>query len=40
MAIQRIVENHGVRTSVERGRGLQLEAQPPRVVLGPGFSKN
>lgn len=39
MLIQRIVAEEGVRTSVERGRGLQLAVQPPRqpVELGPGF---
>ena len=30
MAIQRIVEEHGVKSSTERGRGLGLVAQPPR----------
>lgn len=37
MAIQRIVTNDGVKSSRERGKGLQLSVQPPRVVLGPGF---
>ncbi|RME36849.1 MAG: NADH-quinone oxidoreductase subunit B [Planctomycetota bacterium] len=29
MAIQRIVENEGVRSSAERGRGLGMVVQPP-----------
>jgi NADH-quinone oxidoreductase subunit B len=37
MAIQRIVTLDGVKSSRERGKGLQLSAQPPRVTLGPGF---
>ncbi|MEP0848392.1 MAG: NADH-quinone oxidoreductase subunit NuoB [Phycisphaerae bacterium] len=38
MAIQRIVLEHGVRSSAERGGGLQLAIQPPQMAsLGPGF---
>jgi NADH-quinone oxidoreductase subunit B len=37
MGIQRIVAEEGVKTSAERGKGLGLVAQPPRVTLGPGF---
>ncbi|MCG3126274.1 MAG: NAD(P)H-quinone oxidoreductase subunit K, chloroplastic [Phycisphaerae bacterium] len=38
MAIQRIVASDGVRSSAQRGRGLQLVAQPPRSVeLGAGL---
>lgn len=38
MAIQRIVESDGVRSSTQRGRGLQFVAQPPRrVELGAGL---
>lgn len=40
MLIQRIVTEHGVKSSVERGRGLRMAVQPPRagrVALGPGF---
>lgn len=38
MAIQRIVLEHGVKSSTERGRGLQLAIQPPQMAsLGPGF---
>jgi NADH-quinone oxidoreductase subunit B len=42
MAIQRIVETEGVRPSAERGRGLQMMAQPPRqlVQLGGVEEKN
>lgn len=32
MAIQRIVTEHGVKSSRERGRGLGLVIQPPQVV--------
>ncbi len=32
MAIQRIVTEHGVRSSRERGRGLALVIQPPQLV--------
>jgi NADH-quinone oxidoreductase subunit B len=42
MAIQRIVDEHGVKKSTERGKGLGLVVQPPRqihVELGPGFAK-
>jgi NADH-quinone oxidoreductase subunit B len=40
MLIQRIVTEHGVKSSAERGRGLGLAAQPPRqaIELGPGFA--
>jgi NADH-quinone oxidoreductase subunit B len=33
MAIQRIVERDGAKSSAERGRGLHLAVQPPRQVL-------
>ena len=40
MAIQRIVLEDGVKSSRERGRGLQLAIQPAgRVRLGPGFEE-
>lgn len=40
MAIQRIVTEDGVKTSAERGRGLQLTIQAPQMVeLGPGLAK-
>ncbi len=40
MAIQRIVREEGVRSSRERGRGLQLVIEPPAgVELGPGFGE-
>ncbi|TWT46044.1 NADH-quinone oxidoreductase subunit 6 [Phycisphaerae bacterium RAS1] len=40
MTIQRIVTEHGVKTSLQRGRGLKLMAQPPRgVELGPGLAE-
>jgi NADH-quinone oxidoreductase subunit B len=32
MAIQRIVTEHGVKSSRERGRGLALVIQPPQIV--------
>jgi NADH-quinone oxidoreductase subunit B len=38
MAIQRVVAEDGVKASYERGSGLGLIAQPPRVELGPGFA--
>jgi NADH-quinone oxidoreductase subunit B len=38
MAIQRVVAEDGVKASYERGSGLGLIAQPPRVALGPGFA--
>jgi NADH-quinone oxidoreductase subunit B len=39
MLIQRIVTEHGVKTSSERGRGLRLavEARAKPLALGPGF---
>ncbi|MGE0479559.1 MAG: NADH-quinone oxidoreductase subunit B [Phycisphaerae bacterium] len=41
MSIQRMVERDGIRTSQERGRGLGIVAQPPRLVqLGPGFGRD
>ncbi len=40
MAIQRIVREEGVKSSKERGRGLQLVVQPPQMVeLGAGFKE-
>lgn len=40
MAIQRYVREHGVRSSDERGRGLQLSVLPSQVAaLGPGLSR-
>lgn len=40
MDIQRIVMEDGVRSSKERGRGLQLAIQPPQMAsLGPGFDQ-
>ncbi|MFQ5806412.1 MAG: NADH-quinone oxidoreductase subunit B [Phycisphaerae bacterium] len=41
MAIQRIVREEGVKSSRERGRGLQLVVQPPQMVeLGAGFKES
>jgi NADH-quinone oxidoreductase subunit B len=41
MAIQRIVREEGVKSSRERGRGLQLVVQPPPMVeLGAGFKEH
>lgn len=37
MAIQRVVAEDGVKSSADRGQGLGLVVQPPRVDLGPGF---
>ena len=40
MTIQRIVREDGVKSSRERGRGLQLAIQPAgQVQLGPGFGE-
>jgi NADH-quinone oxidoreductase subunit B len=40
MAIQRIVREEGVKSSKERGQGLQLVVQPPPMVeLGAGFKE-
>ena len=33
MAVQRIVENEGVRSSQERGRGLRMAIQPPEPLV-------
>ena len=38
MAIQRIVENDGVKGSEERGRGMRMAVQPT-VQVGLGESK-
>jgi NADH-quinone oxidoreductase subunit B len=38
MAIQRIVTEHGVKSSQERGRGLGIVAQPPRPLVALGRS--
>jgi len=41
MAIQRIVREEGVKSSKERGKGLQLVVQPPQMVeLGAGFKES
>ena len=32
MAIQRIIDTHGLKTSAERGQGLQLVVEPPEQV--------
>ncbi len=40
MAIQRIVREEGVRSSSERGHGLQMVIEPPPgVEMGPGFGE-
>ncbi|MBN2448323.1 MAG: NADH-quinone oxidoreductase subunit NuoB [Phycisphaerae bacterium] len=38
MAVQRIVDQDGVKSSQERGTGLGIVVQPRRVTLGPGFN--
>jgi NADH-quinone oxidoreductase subunit B len=41
MAIQRIVREEGVKSSKERGRGLQLTIQPSQMAeLGAGFKES
>ncbi len=38
MAIQRVVERDGLKTSKQRGNGLQLAVQPPRVEVAETLS--
>ena len=38
MAIQRVVERDGLKTSKERGNGLRLAVQPPRVEVAETLS--
>ena len=38
MAIQRVVERDGLKTSKERGNGLRLAVQPPRVEVSETLS--
>lgn len=34
MAIQQVVDRDGIKSSTQRGKGLRLAIQPPRVIVG------